>query len=369
MQCVEVFSVINVKLNKKYILLLLFILSIVIHFFAQNEIRVESHYSNYVFPIISRCLRLVSGCIPFSIGDIFYSILCCWVIWIVLDFCKRIIIFSSLKIAFKQSLFRTVVMILTIYIVFNLLWGINYNRQGIAYQLHLKSGEYDSTQLVAINQLLLEKVNATKDSVISRKMSAMDNKTLFHEAIKAYQSASKKFPFINYEYPSIKSSLWGGLGNYLGYSGYYNPFTGEAQVNTTVPGFLRSYIVCHEIAHQLGYAKENEANFVGYLAAKNSDSYEVQYSAYLDLFMYANRTLYILDSASSIRLRKQLSMQVKKDITTWKIFIESHENFIEPLITKLYGIFLKSNKQPMGILTYDEVTALLVHYYEKTGEL
>ncbi len=64
--------------------------------------------------------------------------------------------------------------------------------------------------------------------------------------------------------------MYSYLGNYLGFTGYYNPFTGEAQVNTTVPLFVQPFTTCHEIGHQLGYAKENEANFAGYLAAKSS---------------------------------------------------------------------------------------------------
>jgi hypothetical protein len=83
-----------------------------------------------------------------------------------------------------------------------------------------------------------------------------------------------------------------GLGNYTGFTCYYNPFTGEAQLNTTIPRFLQPFIACHEVAHQLGYAKENEASFVGYLAAKGSGNALLQYSTYLDIFMHANRNLF-----------------------------------------------------------------------------
>jgi hypothetical protein len=79
--------------------------------------------------------------------------------------------------------------------------------------------------------------------------------------------------------------LWGWLGNYVGFTGYYNPFTGEAQVNTTVPKFLQPFTASHEVAHQLGYAKEMEANFVGYLAASHSTDTLFRYSVYLDLFL------------------------------------------------------------------------------------
>src|SRR5678809_1786278 len=108
--------------------------------------------------------------------------------------------------------------------------------------------------------------------------------------------------------------MWGWLGNYAGFMGYYNPFTGEAQVNTTVPKFLQPYITTHEIAHQLGYSKENEANFVGYLAAISSPDPVFHYSTYFDLFLYANREVYFFDSVSSKNAREELNPFVKKDI-------------------------------------------------------
>lgn len=355
--------------RKNNILIILIILSVGIHFYAQNEIRVELQYSKLVYPIISKFLRLIFGWIPISIGDVFYLILSCWLIWIIVNFSRRIIFRKPGNCSFRESIFKIVGLLLTIYIVFNFFWGINYSRRGISSQLELNAGQYDSIQLRRINQLLLQKVNETKDSVIKSNTVISDHKLLFIAAAEAFQSTSAKYDFMKYKYSSIKPSMWGWLGNYLGFTGYYNPFTGEAQVNTTVPAFLQPYIACHEIAHQLGYAKENEANFVGYLAAKNSNNYLIQYSAYLELFMYANRTLYILDSGSSMRLRDQLTPSVKKDIKEWRDFIKSHENPIEPLITYWYGFFLKNNRQPKGLMTYNEVTSLLIHYYQKTGEI
>ena len=97
----------------------------------------------------------------------------------------------------------------------------------------------------------------------------------------------------------------------MGFTGYYNPFTGEAQVNTTVPKFLLPYITLHEIGHQLGYAKEDEANFSGYLAAVDSHDTLFQYSTYLDLFVYANREVFYFDSTASKLAAAQLVPEVK----------------------------------------------------------
>ena len=155
----------------------------------------------------------------------------------------------------------------------------------------------------------------------------------------------------------------------MGYLGYYNPFSGEAQVNTTVPAFVIPYTVCHEVAHQLGYGSESEANFVGYIAATHSGNPQIEYSAYFNLFAYANRQLYQVDSLAALENIHLLDTLVKKDYQTYRDFILAHQNPVEPIITKFYGLFLQANKQPLGILTYDEVVGWLIAYKNKFGKI
>jgi len=178
-----------------------------------------------------------------------------------------------------------------------------------------------------------------------------------------------RFPFMEYHTISLKRSMWGWLGNYTGFTGYYNPFTGEAQVNTSVPDFLQPFIACHEVAHQLGYAKEMEANFVGYLAATSTTDTLFHYSVYLDLFVYSNRNLYGSDSISARTIAKGLSADVRKDLTTWRDFNRRHKSPVEPVIRWLYGKYLENNQQPQGVLSYDEVTSFLIAYYKKFGRI
>ena len=215
-----------------------------------------------------------------------------------------------------------------------------------------------------LNNILLNKVNISKSKVVDMFSS---NKELFKEVDEAYNLASLKYPFLQYKTPSIKSSMWGWLGNYTGFTGYYNPFTGEAQVNTTVPEFLRPYIVNHEIAHQLGYAKEDAASFAGYLSILYSDDTLFKYSAYLDLFSYTNRELYYVDSVRSNNSYALLDPSVLKDLEEWKKFTLAHQSIVGRVMTWGYGKFLKLNEQPQGMRSYNRVVVMLAAYYKKYG--
>jgi len=193
---------------------------------------------------------------------------------------------------------------LFVYVFFNLLWGLNYNRVGIAGQLKLDVKKYSVADLDTLTATLQRRLNFYAPMVSAAQRDSFDRKKLlFKSSCEAYEEAAKSFPFLTYHPHSIKPSIFSYAGNYLGFQGYYNPFSGEGQVNTTVPKFLEPYVTTHEMAHQLGYARENEANFVGFLACRAYGSPAFKYSMYLDLYRYAINELYRKDSFRRLNCR------------------------------------------------------------------
>jgi len=355
--------------QKKYLWIIAFLLIVLIKIFSADSLRVEALYSSGFYVGFSKILRFLFGWIPFSLGDVLYFLAGCWLIWKIV---KNIRLLFKKKLHGKTALKKLLDLFLRlafIYIIFNIFWGINYNRKGIAFQLDLKHLKYDTSDLIMLQKLLLAKVNASKIAVLRNHERYPTKKELIHRAEESYEEAQKTYPFLKYKGLSVKLSLYGIPGDYLGFTGYYNPFTGEAQINTTVPDFLQPYIATHEMAHQLGYAKENETNFVGYLAAVNSHDTLFHYSTYFDLFIYANREVFYFDSLSSHQALQQLIPEVKDDIRELRKFNDTHESFLEPAITWMYGNYLKLNKQPQGMHTYNAVVGMLIAYHKKYGKI
>jgi hypothetical protein len=255
-----------------------------------------------------------------------------------------------------------------LYIVFNVLWGLNYDRKGIHYQMNFQREAYSKEDVINLNNVLLEQVNASKEALVREHIVYPSTEDLIIRTTHAFAEAAKKYPFFRYSTPSVKPSLFNFLGNYFGFSGYYNPFTGEAQINTDIPPFLQPYVNCHEISHQLGYAKENEASFAGYIVATASGDPLFMYSAYFDLFMYANRNLYRTDSVAAKQFLALLHPAVKKDIETLKAYYKKYENPAEPVFRWIYGKYLEANEQPLGMTTYSEVVADVIAWHKKYGQ-
>ena len=384
----------DMKLKKSLVFtLVLVVVTVFIHIYSSDSTRVENQYATGIYPAFGRFLRYLFGWFPFSIGDVLYGLIIIWLIWKIVKGIKAIAPLNYVRSFSKNpqggskekilakikrrlslqnlgtGLFKTLRFLLIIYIIFNAFWGINYNRVGIAGQLQLKMDKYKLEDLKIINALLVAKTNASKQSLVNGNYKYPSNIQLFKKVQVAYQQAEKVYPFLKYQTVSLKPSMWSWLGNYMGFTGYYNPFTGEAQVNTLVPKFLQPFTTCHEVAHQLGYAKEMEASFVAYLTAVASQDTLLHYSVYLDLFMYSNRNLFETDSIAAKEFTKLLIPVVKTDLQEWKAFNKKHRNTFEPIFRWIYGVYLKQNQQPQGVLSYDEVTGFMIAYYKKYGKI
>lgn len=366
--------------------LVLVVIAVSIHVYSDNPIRVENQYSTGFYPTFSRILRAIFGWLSVSFGDLLYGLVILWLGWKTMKGIKLLVKKKRPQLQPEYGGYRTSVaekrlttfllgcaklirFFLIVYILFNLCWGINYNRVGIAEQIGLKMNKYSREDLKMINELLVAKVNLSKAASVSQQSQYPTKSQLFSKVRDAYVNAGKMYPFLQYHPTSLKPSIWSLAGNYLGFTGYYNPFTGEAQVNTLIPEFLQPYTSCHEVAHQLGYAKEMEANFVAFLAGTASSDTLIHYSVYLELFMYSNRNLFAVDSVFAKSYRAQLSPAVINDIREWKRFNKRYQNPVEPVIRWIYGKYLERNQQPQGVLSYDEVTAFLIAYYKKFGKL
>lgn len=351
------------------LLLLLLVLAVLLKLFSLNEARVEQYYTYGAYPYISNGLRFLLGWIPFSIGDLVYFGA---FIFLVVKTWKfvRLLAKRQVKEYLSWILLRKYIkLVLWIYIIFNVLWGLNYNRQGIAAQLDLNIKTYTNEELFEFTWHLQQRLCEYGDLTDSVRRQRFDNNdTLFAYGENAFDQIKADYPFLTYRNPSIKPSLYTALGHYFGFTGYYNPFSGEAQLKTTVPVFIKPFVLCHEIGHQLGFAKENEANMVGFLVSSKAEDPEFRYSAYWELYTYAIRELSRKDPLRARMMRMVVHNSYKRDYKEYYNYLVGNSNMVEPYISEFYDNYLRVNNQPKGKMTYNEVTAWLIAYMKKFGK-
>ena len=356
-------------LRDRWLLFLLF-LSILVKLFSLSEIWVERYYTHGFYPVFSRVLRFLLGWIPFSIGDLLYFFAFVFLVVKTWKF-LRILVKRKVREYLSWILFKKFLkLVLGIYLVFNVFWGLNYNRTGISGQLGLEVKKYSPQELHQLTTILQQRLNGYAEKVDSLKRNEFNkDRLLFEQGINDYRKIKTKYPFLHYEFPSIKPSLYSIVGHYFGFSGYFNPFSGEAQMNTSEPVFVKPFVLNHEIAHQLGYGKENEASFVSFLVSKESTSIEFRYSVYYELFYNAVSELRINRDTLAVKtFTRSLHSRVTSDKREEIAFRSKRRNKMQPYVSDFYDNYLKANNQPSGLATYNEVSAWLIAFMKKYGE-
>jgi hypothetical protein len=182
---------------------------------------------------------------------------------------------------------------------------------------------------------------------------------------RGYDILEKEFPHLAYQPTSLKRSIYSLPLTYMGFSGYLNPFTNEAQIDGLIPEYKYPTTCSHEIAHQLGYAAENEANFIGSMAAMHHDDVYFQYSGYTFALAHCLNDLFLRDPFKHEELFKEINIGILKNYQEVRDFWGTYQNPSEVFFKNTYSGFLKANNQLGGIDSYSYVVALLVNYYEK----
>ena len=366
----------NLKMSgskrNKILTVLLFVQIAIVYFLSKFPDFIENFYTNGIYIFISSFLRTLFGWIPFSIGDIVYLVLIILVIRFLILFIKnknsnRISLVYQLTAGF--SIF---------YFCFYFFWGLNYSRMPIRKTLEFnnkkdttQSDAYDINKLKTLSDKLILKIifiqsklveNDTLPVVVSHSKSEILKLTQT-----GYQNLSKQFEQFKYQPNSLKKSLFSLPLTYMGFAGYFNPLTGEAQVDHLIPKVSLPITCSHEVAHQLGIASESEANFIGYLAANSHDDLYFQYAANLMAIRYTLSDIYRFDPKIYENYKNKLPIGVLKNIRETHDFWSKYENPFEPFFKIFYNNYLKYNQQKDGLKSYNQMVGLLIEFDDKYG--
>ncbi|WP_289039783.1 DUF3810 domain-containing protein [uncultured Zobellia sp.] len=323
---------------------------------------VETYYSNGIYPVISQFFRILFGWVPFSVGEILYVSL------IVLGI--RYLYVNRLKIRkFPFQFLRNVVVVLSVfYFTFNLVWGLNYYRKPIAENFAIRDS-IQTHEVIDLAERLIVKTNQLQFNLTSdstkRVQVPYTRNEIFDKTVNGYEQLQEELPFLEYDHRSLKKSMFSTLASYMGIGGYLNPFTNEAQVNALTPEFRFPVVSGHEVGHQVGYSKENETNFIGYLVTVKNDDPYFQYSASAYALSHCLSAIRRTDKEKFDELYAKVNVGVQENYRELYEHNLEYVNPFEPIFKSVFNTFLKANQQKDGIKSYSKIVQLMVGYHEK----
>ncbi|SDH71008.1 DUF3810 domain-containing protein [Myroides phaeus] len=322
---------------------------------------IESYYTNGFYKYYSTMWDSITHWIPFSIGDILYLIA-------ILQIIKSLIIVfrrkKEWKIRVKTIAVGTIKFSIGFYILFTLGWGLNNFRPSLHSQLKIAQG-YDNVELITLTKRIIKETNTIQLSLTNDSLKAVNNpfatEEILGDAKIGLKQITSTFHFDNIP-SSIKKSLFSIPLTYMGFSGYINPFTNEAQVNYLIPKTTMIVTASHEVSHQLGYAKESDANFVGFMAAYHHPNEVYRYGANIFALRYCLSNIAKNEPDELEELLSMLNTGVMENINENTIFWNSYKNITDSFFKLFYSNFLKINNQKEGIHSYNKFVDLLINY-------
>ncbi|MDR3643885.1 MAG: DUF3810 domain-containing protein [Clostridia bacterium] len=352
--------------------LLLFPLALVLDTLSRAHPQLtESLYSRRIYPLISRAGSLVTAFTPVCMAEL---MLCAAVLAALGGLVALVTHRNAVTRRRVASFVLTVLAAASAcYFFFVVLWGLNYNRQPLAQNLGYKGGSVTSAELSAtltrevnaINSLLADgriRFDAKGRSFYTGGLLNMEQQT-----IDGFNTLARQNSLFNRNYVCPKGVLLSLPWCYTGVEGIFIPFTFEPCVNTVTPAFMLPFNMSHETAHFKGFAKEDEANYVAYLAATaNSDPY-FRYSGHMAACSYLSNALYATDQALWQQSMSKLDSRAVGDFNYYNQYVERFAGPVQKASQQMNDSYLKSQGEPQGIVSYNLFVSLLAAEYRTNG--
>ena len=357
------------KYKVRILLLLLFPLSLLLNYVASlNPIFVEKYYSTTVNRFTIEILSSITNFIPFSLYEI--TIITATIgfivyfIYTVFSICRH---GKSLKSSVINFILNCGVVLSIAYFLFIILWGLNYNRVPLYEGMEMGNDKYTVKELGELYEYLIDKTNALREEVPvdNNHIATVDGgyESVLGRATLGYQVASKEFEILEGNFGTPKKLLFSEIFNYTGITGIYFPYTGQSGVSIKAPAMTIPATILHEMAHQRGFAREDEANFIAFLVSTMHPDKNFQYSGYILALSHTGRALYKEDQELYKTLNSKKSDKVKADDNYIMKFWDKYSGKIEEISSKVNDTYLKSNGISDGEKSYGRMVDLLLNYY------
>ncbi len=248
--------------------------------------------------------------------------------------------------------------------------GISYNTTTVDKEMGIPVTKVTAENLAETMISLRDEVNSLAPLINYNESGASDPgytiKEISEKISESYSDFSREYGFVPDFYSEAKAVSHAGsiIMSYLGITGIYFYPTGESNVNMAYPTYDVVFTTAHELSHQRGVLRENEANFMAYIICSRSEDIYLRYSAALNMYSYIASALYSTDADKYYEIASGLCNEARGDlVATSEVSLKYGDTFVADISEFINDLFLKSHGTA-GVVTYGRVVTLTVSYFE-----
>ena len=340
----------------------------------------EHVYAQGVYPALSSVVGFLPSLVSFSVAE--------WVAALFLLFCVGYVVYCVRKLVVSKgergtvayrAVMGAVSICCVVYFLFTALCGLNYYRYTFTQHTGYDVEEADA-DAAQRQEELVRLASSLADDLGQTRAQLGDDADLFdaepgqfeqyaQESVEAMRKLAEQYPVLDRPlYSPPKPVLASELMSYANIGGMFFPFTMESNINVDNPFFVVPWTMTHELAHQCGFMREDEANFIAYLACKQSDDALMRYSGYLLAYDNAVSALRKVDPEAAKAIGSGLSAAVRRDLAQRAEHWAQYEGPIQDVSNAANDTYLKANDQADGMRSYGRMVDLLLAEQRAEGE-
>jgi hypothetical protein len=322
-------------------------------------------YNRYPAAFFRGVLASVSGILPCSLAEAFIIMSPLLAVSVIIYANKR---FTSSWREVGRFLLIVLSVASLFFSTFALNFGAGYHTSSVDKLLELDREDVSAEQLRETAEYLVGEINKYTDrlAVNAEGSTVMPYgyEKLSEKLVEAYDKVCDEYEFVS-RFPSrVKPVMLSEPWTYTHISGVYTYFSGEANINVNFPDYTLPYTAAHEMAHQRGVAREDEANFVAFLVCMESSDPYIRYSGALNLYEYVSGALAVADQEKYIVAHTELCREARGEIIAYGEFYEKYRESVASEITGTVNDTFLKLQGTEGTASYGLVVDLAVAYFK-----
>lgn len=347
---------------------LLFAIAAVVYVAFTKSTAFADWWGETIGSVGRRLFAYLFAWLPFSFAELLVLLLIPLAFFLIYIGIRHYCASTRAMLVYIGILLSVVCMIGTIF-VFNFAPG--YYGTPLEGKLGLERRASSAEELYLTAEILADEIRDVKNEILfledGTSLMPYSYEEMNEKLLAAYDAFSEKYDFIDHFYSRVKPIMLSEPMSYTHITGVYTFFTGEANINVNFPDYTVPFTAAHELAHQRGIAREDEANFVAFLVCKESDDPYLRYCAYLNAYEYVAIALSSADYGLYCKSYADLPIEIQREEMAYSEFFEKYrENVAAEVSDSINDSYLQSQGSAAGSRTYNLVVDLAVAYYRSS---
>ena len=343
-------------------------ISLVLYICFIISARFADFFNRYISSIYRAVMSALTDWIPFSLAEFLVIMLPLIIVVLVIHASKN---YSDTWHDVWVYCGTVISLLGLFFTLFTVGFAPAYKGSRLDVKLGIERADVSAEELYNTAKILSDAINSEVGGVafIEGGFSLMpyDLEVMNDKLIEAYDKACDKYSFLQRLDSNIKPVMLSEAMSYTHITGVYSFFTGEANLNVKFPDYTLPYTAAHELAHQRGIAREDEANFMAFLVLMESDDSYMRYSAYINLYEYVMSALYSADQSLYYSAYEGVSKSVKYEMSAYSAFYEKYRESVAADVSGAVNNTFLMIQGTEGTRSYGMVVDLAVAYYKSKG--